>query len=616
MCGIAGFYSANAEFSEQNLKEMTDAIAHRGPNAAGYFYKKNIGLGHRRLSILDLSDSANQPITSDCGRYTITYNGEIYNFKEIRDKLIPNQQLKTTSDTEVILYSFIKNGVEVVNEFNGMFAIVIWDNQENILYTFRDRMGIKPFYYYWDSKNFAFASEIKSLLKLPLINNYKQLNSTAIVNYMYLGYIPEPDTIFQNIKKMPSGSFAILKNNNLEIKKYWELKNKLKKELITDEVEAKAELKKLLISSVNYRLISDVPFGAFLSGGTDSSIVTAIAQSVFNTPINTFSIAFDDQKHNEAPFAKKIAEYLGTNHHELKATEKEAQNLFPKILEAYDEPIADSSALPTMLVSKLAKQHVTMALSGDGGDELFMGYGMYNWAQRLNNSFAKNLKLPLRLIAHTLPYKHTKVKNLTNYTYTKHLKSHIFSQEQMLFAEEELYTYLNQDYLSAVEINENYFDLPRKLSAREEQAYFDLNYYLKDDLLVKVDRASMQYALEVRVPLLDYRIVEFSLNLSEKLKIHSKTQKYLLKEVLYDYIPKEFFERPKWGFSVPLVKWLKNDLLYLIDEYLSAENITKAGVLKPEKVNLLVQKFRSGNDFEYNKIWQLIVLQRFLLSHL
>jgi asparagine synthase (glutamine-hydrolysing) len=615
MCGIAGFYSTNADFSEQNLKEMTDTIAHRGPDAAGYFYKNTIGLGHRRLSVLDLSESANQPMTSDCGRYTIIYNGEIYNYKEIRAKIIPEQKLKTTTDTEVILYAFIKNGIEVVHEFNGMFAIAIWDNLENTLYAFRDRMGIKPFYYYWDSKNFVFASEIKSLLKLPLINNNKQLNNTAIANYLYLGYIPEPDSIFKSIKKMPSGSYAILKNNKLEIKKYWELKNKLKKDLITDEAEAKAELKKLLISSVNYRLISDVPFGTFLSGGTDSSVVTAIAQSVSNKPINTFSIAFDDQKHNEAPFAKKVANFLGTQHHELKATEKEAQALFPKIFEAYDEPMADSSALPTMLVSKLARQNVTMALSGDGGDELFMGYGMYNWAQRLNNSFAKNLKLPLRLIANALPHKHHKVKNLTNYSSTKHLKSHIFSQEQMLFAEEELYTYLQKNHLTTVEVNENYFDLPRKLTAKEEQSFFDLNYYLKDDLMVKVDRASMQFALEVRVPLLDYRIVEFSLNLSEKLKVKNKVQKYLLKEVLYDYIPKEYFERPKWGFSVPLVRWLKNDLSYLIDEYLSEENIKKTGVLKHEMVARLIQNFRAGNDYNYNKIWQLIILQRFLLSH-
>jgi asparagine synthase (glutamine-hydrolysing) len=413
---------------------------------------------------------------------------------------------------------------------------------------------------------------------------------------------------------MPSGSYGILDKNSFKIDTYWTLKDKIKPEVLNDETEAKKQLKDLLISSVKYRLISDVPYGTFLSGGIDSSVVTAIAQSVSEAPLNTFSISFDDQKHNEAEFAKKVANYLGTNHHELKATEKDAQDLFPRILDAYDEPMADSSALPTMLVSKLARKHVTMALSGDGGDELFMGYGMYTWAQRLNNSFAKNFKNPLRLIAHTLPYKHTKVKNLTNYQYTKNIKSHIFSQEQMLFSESELYTYLNKDFLTAVEVNENYFNLKRKLSAKEEQAFFDMNYYLKDDLLVKVDRASMQFALEVRVPLLDYRIVEFALNLSEKLKYKDGAQKYLLKQILYDYVPKEYFDRPKWGFSIPLVKWLKNDLAYLIDEYLSEEKLKKTGVLKVEMVNNLVTKFRKGNDFEYNKIWQLIVLQKFLLS--
>lgn len=614
MCGIAGFYTSRSAFSYDELVAMTTVIAHRGPDAAGYYHDGYAGMGQRRLSILDLSEVANQPMYSDDGRYVIIFNGEIYNYREMREKLIPEQQLKTTSDTEVILYSFIKLGPAFVHEMNGMFAIVIWDKQEQKMWMFRDRMGIKPIYYYWDGSSFAFASELKSILQLGQVRREKSLNPTSIANYLYLGYIPEPDSIYLNVKKFPSGNYAEISQGKLEIKPYWQLKDKLKSNVLDNYEEAKQQLKSLMESSVKYRLISDVPYGTFLSGGTDSTVVTAIAQHVSDKPVKTFSIAFDDVKHNEAPFAKKVAEYLKTEHYELKATEKQAQQLIPELINVYDEPMADSSALPTMLVSKLAREYVTMTLSGDGGDELFMGYGMYNWANRLNNGFMRSFRLPLRTIAHTLPYKYTKVANMVKYSYVKNIKSHIFSQEQMLFSETELYHLLTPEYVTPVEINEQFFDLPRKLSSREEQAYFDMHYYLKDDLLVKVDRASMRYGLEVRVPLLDYRVVEFSLNLSEKLKINNNIQKYLLKQVLYDYVPQSYFERPKWGFSIPLDKWLSGELHYLIDEYLSEEKLKKTRVLRPEIVKMLINDFNNGKHFDYNKIWQLILLQMFLLK--
>lgn len=609
MCGIAGFISK--EFNQEALQRITDKISHRGPDASGYFYapEDNIGLGHRRLSILDLSESANQPFFSDDKRYVIVFNGEVYNYREIQKKY--NIHCKTTSDTEIILKGYILKGPDVFNEFNGMFAFAIWDTLEKELIIARDRLGIKPFYYSLYDGNFIFASEIKSLTQIkPFKPNFQ-----TITDYLHLGYSPEDATFYDGLLKFPAGHFGVYNSGKLNIKPFWRAEDKIQpqKKSFKSLDEAKTELKNLLTSSVEYRLISDVSVGTFLSGGTDSSVVTAIAQSISDKPVKTFSIGFKEAKFNESAFAKKVAKHLGTEHHEYILSQQDALSLFEPLLDFYDEPFADSSCIPTMLVSEMARKEVTVALSGDGGDELFMGYGAYKWARRMNNPF---LGMPAKVAAPFIKKlgnnRVKRVSDLLHYGKKENIKSHIFSQEQYYFTHKEIKKLLSPK-LKGLEpqIEENY-TFPRKLSPTEQQAFFDLKHYLKDDLLKKVDIASMVHSLEVRVPILDYRVVEFALNIDEGLKVSNGIDKFLLKEVLYDFAPKKLFDRPKWGFGLPLGKWLREDLKYMIDQNLNKPNIEAAGIVNYEYVKSLVKEFLSGQEHLYNRVWLLILLHKWI----
>jgi asparagine synthase (glutamine-hydrolysing) len=610
MCGIAGFYSFNKAFTDTDLKKMTDRIAHRGPDADGFYMdsESGAGLGHRRLSILDLSSAANQPMQSHCGRYFICFNGEVYNYREIAIQL--DIKCRTTSDTEVILEAFVKKGVDFVHLLNGMFAIAIYDSRDKALYLFRDRVGIKPILYYWKNENFVFASEIKAILTIEEINKHKTIQKESVYTFLNAGYIPGPHTIYNDIFRLPAGSYAVIKNSRLTINSYWKPEDKIKDTKTTDFKPAKARLKELFESSVRYRMISDVPFGVFLSGGIDSSTVTAIAQSISKEPVKTFSIGVKDPKLDESEFARTVSEYLKTDHYEFIVSERDSLEMVDKILSAYDEPFADSSAIPTMLVSKLARKHVTMALTGDGGDELFMGYGAYNWAERLDNPFIKAFRGPIASVLSRLSNKYKRASGIFDYTDDQKLKSHIFSQEQYFFSEKELHNILTDQYICPLIFDESFLGLKRKLSPKEEQALFDIKYYLKDNLLVKVDIASMQFSLEARTPFLDYRLVEFALNLDEKLKVRNGVSKYLLKELLYDYVPKKFFDRPKKGFSIPLAKWLRRDLKFLIDNYLSKQSVEGAGFVKYEIVKDIVMRFEKGEDYLFNRIWALVLLHK------
>ncbi len=356
-----------------------------------------------------------------------------------------------------------------------------------------------------------------------------------------------------------------------------------------------------------------MPFGTFLSGGIDSSLVTAIAQKYSKEPINTFSIAFSDSKYNEAIWAKKVATHLGTNHHEFEVTQKQALEWIPSLMDIYDEPFADSSALPTLLVSKLARDKVTMVLSGDGGDELFMGYGSYVWAKRLANPAMPILRYPAAALLNTGNQRMKRASNLFRYKNKKTLKSHIFSQEQYFFSRKEIKNLLNKEFQHDFYLDENPENLNRRLSVSEQQALFDLKHYLPDDLLVKVDRASMHFSLETRVPLLDYRMVEFALNLDKNLKIKNNTSKYLLRKLLAEYIPKEYFDRPKWGFAIPLGSWMKNELKDFCMKYLDDEIIKKHGIFNTEYVKKLKYLFwQKDQSYLYNRLWQIIVLQMWM----
>lgn len=633
MCGIAGYYSISGFFQKEDLCKMTKVLRHRGPDAEGFFHDDIVGFGHTRLSIIDLSERANQPMTSQNNRYVIIYNGEIYNFREIgamlkttttHDKPI---NFKTSSDTEVVLEAFGHYGTDFVNHLNGMFAFAIYDKQLSDLYLFRDRLGIKPLYYYWDGQNFAFASELKSLMQLS--NIPKKLNKSAIRDFLHLGYIPAPHSIYKNIYKLNSGSYLKLNKNGLIHHKYWNIKHKINSNPIEDKQQALVKLSDLLMSSVQYQLKSDVPFGVFLSGGIDSSLITAQAVELSSIKVNTFSIGFEENTHNESEYAKAVAKYLGTDHHEFIVSYNDAIELIDDIFHAYDEPFADSSAFPTMLVSKLAKQHVTVTLSGEGGDELFFGYGAYLWSRRLNNPVVKFFRKPLANILSQMSSRYQRAGKMLDYKDNNNIMSHIFSQEQYLFSEYELDKFILDENLPKSLINQilfkksflsnfeengstNFLVQERSLSSMESQALFDLTYYLQDDLLTKVDRASMQYSIETRVPYLDHRVVEFALNLSPKLKYKDGVSKYILKEILFQYIPKKYFDRPKQGFAIPLSFWLKDQLKYLIDVYLSEDIIKKHRIVNYDEVHKLKESFLNGVDYLYNRLWILIVLHKWL----
>lgn len=612
MCGIAGFLSHRLQ--EKDLSLITQRIEHRGPDAEGLFYDVqpgfSIGLGHRRLSIIDLSAAANQPMFSQCGRYTMIYNGEVYNYQEIAQSRLPGFPWKTHSDTEVILESFARFGLECFEWFNGMFALAIWDNRENKLYVCRDRIGIKPFYYYNEGNEFIFASELKSL---QAVLHQPALNYTAITNYLYLGYIPQTQTIYKSCSKLLPGHYAVIGKDGVEkIKPFWQLEQNIRKETLRDEKQAKTRLKELMEDAVQKCLISDVPLGIFLSGGVDSSLVAAIAQKYKGEKIKTFSIAFKEGRYDESGYAQKVADHVGSDHHKFTVGEDEGIDIIHDFLNIYDEPYGDMSGIPTYLVSKLARRHVTVTLCGDGGDELFMGYGFYTWAKRLANPLMR----PFHPLIHKMLY-NAGIDNYRNRSYLfkysgSRLNSNIFSQCHGNWSLEETEQLLNGRY--NYHFNESLLPTERKLTETEQQSFFDIKNYLAEELLPKVDRASMQHGLEVRVPFLDSNVVDFALNLDDKLKMKGNVQKYLLKEVLYDYVPAEYFNRPKWGFAVPMQEWLLGKLSYLIEDYLAPAKIEQAGVLNNTMVQAYIRKFRSGENFRYQRIWLLIILQKWLLE--
>ena len=625
MCGITGYFSPKKVFSVIELHAMTDSIAQRGPDAFGYFTDDIIGLGHRRLSIIDLSDGANQPMHSRDNRYVIVYNGEVYNFSEIAAELKQNFQtnFKTSSDTEVILEAYAKYGAAFVQKLNGMFAIAIYDKEKKELFVCRDRIGIKPFYYFWDGENFAFASELKALTKLSFIP--LEINRNGIYQFLHLGFIPAPQSIYQSIKKLDSGTWLKISKNNLESHKYWTLNQQITEKIVYKEREALVKLSELLMSSVQYQIKSDVPFGVFLSGGIDSSLVVANAVNLSGVKVNTFSIGFEENKYNESVYAKAVANHLGTNHHEFIVSYKDAIDIIDTIFDAYSEPFSDSSSIPTMLVSKLAKKHVTVTLSGEGGDELFLGYGSYQWARRLNQPTIKIFRKSIETFLSRSNSRYQRHANYFNYPSDNLQYSNTLSQELYYFSLRELNDIMTMDFKNysgsvntellnnfGIEINH----LARVLSPMEKQAMFDLHLYLQDDLLTKVDRASMQFSLETRVPYLDHRIIEFALNLSPDLKYKDGTAKYLLKEILYQYVPKKFFDRPKQGFAIPMEEWLKNELKFLIDDYLSEKVIKQFNFVDYNYVKQLKIDFmKNNNSYLYNRLWLLIVLHKWLIKN-
>lgn len=632
MCGIVGIYSNESQPEEFILKEMTQTLAHRGPDASGIFIQDKCGLGHRRLSIVDLSDSANQPMTSHCGRYVMVYNGEVYNFKELTEKLCKpfvkeDVVLKTTSDTEIILELFSNYGENFVQLLNGMFAIAIFDKSNHTLHLFRDRIGIKPLFYSWNGKTLIFASEMKAILKA--LKTKPSINTNSICNYLTLGFIPAPHTIFNTIYKLQPATHLKIQGAELTKREFWSLTENLKPEKQKDLYESKAVLDGLIRDSVKIQLRSDVSNGVFLSSGIDSSLITTKAVQVSTKKIKTFTLGFIDNQNDESKHASIIAKHLGTEHHEIIIKEKEAIESLQDALKLYEEPNSDASIIPTYLLSKFASESISVALSGEGADELFLGYGRYRWAKRLDSKPARIIGNAASLVFSKMASKYKRVGKLLETGKSRNLVHHIFSQESYNFNEEELFKLLKPEILAATAIR-NSSSLPdfenpftkrhdlfenKNIELIDKQSIFDQLYYLPDNLLTKIDRATMKNSLEARVPFLDHRIIEFALNLDNNLKIRNSTSKFLLKEILFDDLPSKLFERPKKGFSIPLKKWLKTDMKFLINDCLNEKAIAETSIFNYKTVEKLIRDYLNGQDYLVIRIWGIIVLQHWLIDN-
>lgn len=619
MCGISGIVS-KSPIEKELILSISNSLMHRGPDAQDFFLSDNgrVALAHNRLSIIDLSAQANQPMYSVDGRYVIIFNGEIYNFRNIRARLEKEDaaiQFKTNSDTEVILWAFHHWGVDMVKHLEGMFAIVIYDKASEKLLLFRDRMGKKPLYYFHNYECIVFASELKAILKHPALNQQKEIDLQAIHEFLHLGYIPEPKTIFRSVRKFPAGFVGeIYPDLSHAFYPYWKLEESFGPEKkFTSLNSAAKELKSTLENAVEKRLISDVPLGSFLSGGTDSSLVTAIAAGLSGKPLKTFCIGFKEGKFDEHVHASRVASCLKTDHHEYILSEGEASSILETYLDHFDEPFADTSAIPTLLVSKMARSEVTVALTGDGGDELFLGYGTYTWAKRLNNPWFQLAQPSMAWGMKTFgSSRYKRISHLLERVPPVQKRSHIFSQEQYFFSATEIQKLL----VNPIAYQSFHFSDPLPyLDEEEKQSLFDLRFYLKDDLLVKVDRASMYNSLECRCPLLDQDVVRFAFALDERLKKNKGITKFILKELLKSYLPIELIYRTKWGFSIPLSRWLKTEFRYLIDQNLNKETVMATGLVKWEIVEKLKKSFLGGEDYLYNRIWILIVIHKWLRLH-
>lgn len=611
MCGFSGFFNTNASLIPKDkaisfLIDMNNQIQKRGPDAFGYYFDEtyNVGLGHRRLSILELSNAGSQPMTSQSGRYTIVYNGEIYNHLILRQQILDCSWIGH-SDTETLLACFERWGVlNTLQKVEGMFAFALYDQVERKILLGRDRIGEKPIYYGWQNETFLFGSELKALQKHPSF--LRQIDKISLDLYIKNGYVPAPKSIFLNIFKLKPGSLLTINleghhKNELSIVKYWDLldviDNSKAKPFLGSPIEANIELEKLIIKSVKQQMLSDVSIGAFLSGGTDSSLVVAIMQSLSNKPINTFTIGFEEKTYNEAHHAKKIANYLGTNHSEQYISNLDAINLIPKISSIYDEPFADASQIPTYLVSKLAKKSVTVSLSGDAGDELFGGYERYSQTVKVWNKLSK---VPL--------FARSFLSTFANRSIAQGLNCCNIN---------EFYDYINQQWkgVDNLILNNNskiekHIDITiGNINSIEGFMIKDTLKYLPDDILVKVDRAAMSNSLETRVPLLNSQIIQFAWSLPFFYKCNNGINKIPLKNILYNYVPSELLDRPKMGFGVPFGLWLRGPLRDWAESLLSVERLQKDGIFNVTEVRNIWNEHITEQKDRHYWLWTILMFQ-------
>lgn len=624
MCGICGFVSKQNITLDQ-LKAMNDTMVHRGPNDSGeeIFPMKEgyqIGLAQRRLSIMDLSPKGHQPMHSPDGRVSVVFNGEIYNFKELKKEL-KDYPFQSSCDTEMIVAAYLKWGIDCIQKFNGMFAICLYDRETEDVYLVRDRIGKKPLYYEVDGTNLVFASELKPIMTRQGFQ--RKIRKEVLSRFLFQQYINAPESIFEHTYKLEPGSILQFRYGLIKTWKYWDIKqvyHKMQENPVTNYHQAKEELKALLKKSVAARMIADVPLGAFLSGGYDSSLMTAIAQEESNEPVKTFSIGFKEERYNEAGYAREVADYLGTDHTELYIDEKEMFDLVESIPAYYDEPFADSSQIPTMLVSQLAREKVTVALSGDGGDEFFCGYNIYEnvrQAQQLDflggitHGFCSLPGCKQLGLEQKLPFRVRVIAGNRN----KEAKTQFGASNYIICANQMV---LGEGLSCHFPIESSY----QVSNWQIRRMLLDMDTYLPGDILCKVDRASMKYSLEARCPILDQEVMEYSFRMDHSLKYEKGNKKRILKDIAYDYIPKELLDRPKVGFGVPLDQWLRGPLKEQLTDMCSRDFLKRQGIFDADFTADMIENYlRTGDGGpatgeNYSKLsWSFFAFQQWYQSY-
>lgn len=615
MCGIAGYLSTEPDRSTRPdvVEAMCAAMVHRGPDDQGIYTDNLVALGMRRLSIIDLS-TGHQPISNEKKNVWVVLNGEIYNYRELAAWLRNRgHEFRTSSDTEVIVHLYEEMGDECIQRLRGMFAFALWDAEECRLLVARDRLGVKPLYYFWDQKHFVFGSELKALLVHPAVK--PALNPAAVLYYLRYSYIPDPLSIFQGVSKLAPASYLIVTPKGIETRPYWSGAVPYEpRTFAKSEEDVCFELEETLRESVRLRLVSDVPLGAFLSGGIDSSLVVALMAQEMNRAVSTFSIGFEEAEYNELPYARLVANHVGADHHEL-IVKAESCALIERIIEHCDEPFGDPSAIPMYHLSGLASQHVTVALSGDGGDELFAGYERY--AVDLRRQKYGDLPLVLRQglghISQSLPpgipgkayLRNISLNNECRYfDNTSYFPPHVLQT----VVSEEFYRSVKNDADAEAIMAKHFGDVEGQPWLSQLQ-YVDTKTYLPADVMTKVDRMSMAHSLEAREPLLDHELVEYLARLPVKLKSQNGVTKYILRQVAKKYLPEAILTRRKQGFGVPLEYWFKDDLREYIQETLFEGRMAARGIFNMETVQELVERYERGRKELASNIWILLVFE-------
>ena len=621
MCGICGkvYHSIDRGVDGELLRSMASVINHRGPDDEGIYVKSNVGLAHKRLSILDLSPAGHQPMSNEDGSIWIVFNGEIYNFLDLRDDLQKRgHTFRSRTDTETIIHLYEEKGVECVHDLRGMFAFAIWDENKKRLFCARDRAGKKPFVYAHTEDGLIFASELKALLKDPALK--RNLNHTAIHNYLTYQYVPSPMSIFTSVKKLPPAHILIYERGDLKIKRYWNLSYQDKLQLSSVE-EYGEQFRDLFEEAVKIRLRSDVPLGAFLSGGVDSSLVVAVMSRLMDQPVKTFSIGFEEEAYDEVAFARLIAEKYKTDHHEF-IVKPDAVSILPQIVWHYNEPFADSSAIPTFYVSKMTRDFVTVALNGDGGDESFAGYERYvadklaDYYRRVPPFMREGI---IRRIVDKLPHSTNRrnffrrlkrfVKGISEPPERRYVRWICFFDNEM---KGDLYTPsfkdLNREY-DSVDLTVKWYERADAEQFLDRTLFVDVMSYLPEDLLVKVDIASMAHSLEARSPFLDHKVMEFAASLPPNLKLRGMETKFLLKHTLSDIVPQEILQRKKMGFGVPLDVWFRNDLKEMAYDVLLDQKSIERGYFRKEYVSKMLDEHVSKQYDHSYRIWALLFLE-------